>query len=183
MQTELDDIFHTWNYHRIRKSRTSTHIPVGRPEMLYRFPFLYGGNDHGKNLDIHDVEQFENQCLMKSDPCDPEIFQLCCELVDEYDIPVPDDCHAAIDLYIRLRELIIQAIWKPPVSWKLPVSVELYRHCHDSVYFVNIFVFVCGIVTLGGLQCTPWYVYMGVYHIKRLCYLAIKRIVYSNVSN
>ncbi len=78
--------------------------------MMYRLPFLYGGIDKAIEVDMDDVEEFENQCRMKDFPCDPEIFELSCLLIEEHNLVAPENSSEAVDLYVRLRELILLAL-------------------------------------------------------------------------
>ena len=55
LQAELDRIVEHWNLHEIRSQKNSN-TPSGKPEMLYFVPEVFGGQDHGHNVDLGDVE-------------------------------------------------------------------------------------------------------------------------------
>ena len=106
LQHELDRAVYLWNSHRIRSSRTDV-APYGRPMLMYSLPYLYGAEDQLFELPVQKIEMCEEECLSKSSyPCDPVVFELCCILMTEKDLSVPEDGEQAVLLYQCLRQEI-----------------------------------------------------------------------------
>ncbi|XP_035985476.1 uncharacterized protein LOC118558974 [Fundulus heteroclitus] len=108
IQDELDDVVNTWNSHRIRPSASAA---SGRPVVMYSFPELHRAQDRLKPIVADEITVCMEECRPKGQyPCDETIFELCCLLMVENDWDAPRDPLVAADLYIKLREEILQSI-------------------------------------------------------------------------
>lgn len=72
--------------------------PNGRPSLLHAIPQLYGGREC-----LHTVS---GECVFKDFPCDEDVFHICVDLMSEHSLRLTNDVFEAVDLYIKLRELI-----------------------------------------------------------------------------
>lgn len=77
---------------------------------MYTVPHLYGATDFLQNVDPEKAELCLEDCLFKDYPCDEDVFNVCVELMSEYNLSVSDDAYEMVDMYIRLRELIISEL-------------------------------------------------------------------------
>lgn len=110
MQEELDEVVNTWNSHKIRP-RTSGDVASARPVVMYSFPELHSAVDRLKPVSMEEVSVCMEECTPKGQfPCDETVFELCCLLMEENEWDAPADALAAADLYIMLREEILQSI-------------------------------------------------------------------------
>lgn len=108
LQDELDDVVNTWNSHKIRPSASAT---SGRPVVMYSFPELHRAEDRLKPVVTDEIIVCSEECTPKGQyPCDETVFELCCLLMAENDWDAPRDPLVAADLYMRLREEILQII-------------------------------------------------------------------------
>ncbi|MEQ2264158.1 hypothetical protein XENORESO_021053 [Xenotaenia resolanae] len=108
MQDELDDVVHTWNSHKIRPSGGAS---SGRPVVMYSFPELHRAEDRLKPVFMDEITVCMEECTPKGQyPCDETVFELCCLLMVENEWNAPRDPLVAADLYIRLREKILQSV-------------------------------------------------------------------------
>ncbi|XP_062873125.1 uncharacterized protein LOC134334643 [Trichomycterus rosablanca] len=110
IQEELDEVVRTWNSHQIR-SRPG--IPGGRPILMYCMPQIYGaGEDKLKYVLPEEVTVCKEECTPKSQfPCDETVFELCALLIDENGWDAPVDAYHAAELYILLRNQILDNIY------------------------------------------------------------------------
>lgn len=98
----------TWNSHKIRPSGSAA---SGRPVVMYSFPELHSAEDRLKTISMEDITLCMEECSPKGQhPCDETVFELCCLLMVENEWDAPGDPLGAADLYIRLREEILQSI-------------------------------------------------------------------------
>lgn len=98
-----------WNAHRIRTQRNIT-APHGRPAIMYMAPHLYGSADHIFRCDPADVQNCQEECVTPTHPCDDTVFELCCLIMDELHLNVPDDAESGRTLYISLRQEILSVL-------------------------------------------------------------------------
>lgn len=95
-----------WNNHRIRRSR-GTSIASGRPNLLYDHPELFRAVDCLEAADTDDYSTCLDECIPRSScPCDQDIFNLCCHLMQEEHISMPHSIEEALTVYISIRDLI-----------------------------------------------------------------------------
>lgn len=112
LQDELDEVVRTWNSHTIRPSSSGLTVS-GRPIVMHSFPELHSAEDRLKPVSMLEVAVCEEECTPKGQfPCDETIFELCCLVMEENGWDAPADPLAAADLYVMLREEILQNIWK-----------------------------------------------------------------------
>ncbi|KAL3973710.1 hypothetical protein ACER0C_024917 [Sarotherodon galilaeus] len=108
IQDELDEVVNTWNSYKIRPSGSAA---SGRPVVMYSFPELHSAEDRLKPISMEDITLCMEECSTKGQyPCDETVFELCCLLMVENEWDAPGDPLGAADLYIRLREEILQSI-------------------------------------------------------------------------
>lgn len=98
-----------WNNHRIRPSH-NPRAPNGRPTMMYTVPDLYGAQNFLHPVDQREVEICQEDCAYKDYPCDEDVFQLCVELMAEHNLVMSNDLYEITDLYLRLREMILDEL-------------------------------------------------------------------------
>ena len=80
------------------------------------------------------IRNCKEECTFKGPyPCDEDVFDLCCVLMEENNMQSPDSVATATILYCTLREQIIQNLWpvKITVKWfvgliLIPVDIILY---------------------------------------------------------
>ena len=109
-QDELDEVVTTWNSHKIRP-RSSGDMASGRPVVMYSFPELHSAEDRLKPVSMEEVTLCMEECTPKGEfPCDETVFELCCLLMEENGWDAPADPLAAADLYIMLRDELLQII-------------------------------------------------------------------------
>ena len=97
---------HSWNTHNMRPDRKIGR-GGGRPVLLYSLPELSGAEDKLVSVNIEELLACKAECTPKSAyPCDRDIFELCCILMDENRWTTPNDGYEAAHLYELLRNEI-----------------------------------------------------------------------------
>lgn len=107
IQHELDVIKEMHNSHRIRSYPTQE-CPSGRPNLLYDFPFAYGGQDYKCRVDPRDIEiarGFETR--LHSYGCSADFVEIVFILLGN--IPSPSTPEEGRELYISLMEMILDS--------------------------------------------------------------------------
>ena len=105
-QDDLDQVVHLWNTHSMRADRTLAR-QKGRPVIFYTLPELYGAEDKLADVNIQEVVRCQAECSPKrSYPCDRDVFDLCCILMEENGWVVPNDGYEAARLYLLLKDTI-----------------------------------------------------------------------------
>lgn len=108
---DLDDVVTVWNGHYIRRNKQD-HVAPGRPEILYSLPQAYGTRNY--LLEVHRVklEVCKGVSTDRSQyPCDPDLFELCCTIIQENHWRPPEDAMDATLLYMNLRDRLQQLLW------------------------------------------------------------------------
>ncbi|XP_051782603.1 uncharacterized protein LOC127527557 [Erpetoichthys calabaricus] len=106
IQAELDDVVAIWNRHRMR-ANPSAILPSGKPFLLYTLPELFGYQDELVFVDHLETEVCEEESIPKNEyPCDPDIHELCCILMEENGFSMPSDPFDAVTLYQALKTII-----------------------------------------------------------------------------
>lgn len=83
----------------------------GRPVMMFNVPETYGTQDYLVPVDDDKVKMCEDHCTFKSElPCDEDIFEMCCILMEESGLSLPHDPDEAVSLYKTLRRNLLQAL-------------------------------------------------------------------------
>lgn len=103
LQDELDRISDMWDGHRIRRNKQD-HVSHGRPLVMFEIPHIYGTRDYMCHVDHRRIDIVKLECSFKaSSPCDPNLFEYCCQLMADNGYTVPEDPEEATHLYINLR--------------------------------------------------------------------------------
>ncbi|XP_047242593.1 uncharacterized protein LOC124881124 isoform X1 [Girardinichthys multiradiatus] len=136
IQDELDDVVHTWNSHKIRPSGGAS---SGQPVVMYSFPELHRAEDRLKPVFMDEINVCMEECTPKGQyPCDETVFELCCLLMVENEWNAPRDPLVAADLYIRLREKILQSVKEISVVKKRKNSVSVYLDYVSSCHVLQV---------------------------------------------
>ena len=64
LREELDEFKNRWNCHLIATSRGST-LPRSRPNLLYCLPELYETESFRKDVDLKELEEFNNPAFIR----------------------------------------------------------------------------------------------------------------------
>ncbi|KAL3879037.1 hypothetical protein ACJMK2_031351 [Sinanodonta woodiana] len=99
LQEDIDEAVTVWNTHCIRPSKNQN-VPSGRPCVLYTMPLLYGTQDYATNVDP--------DTIIPSDPELQELFQI---LMEENNLEIMKSPEDALNTYISLRRLALQALY------------------------------------------------------------------------
>lgn len=73
---------------------------------MYAVPHLYGGRDYLNTVPADKVSLCLEECAFKDFPCDEDVFNICVDLMSEYNLSLSNDVYKTVELYIYLRELI-----------------------------------------------------------------------------
>lgn len=106
IQGELNETVTAWNDHRIRPSH-NPRSPNGRPTVMYAVPDLYDAQEFLQPVNQREVEICQEECTAKDYPCDEDVFHICTDLMAEHGLDMSDDIYQITDLYISLRQLIL----------------------------------------------------------------------------
>lgn len=110
MQKELDTIVTEWNMHRIAPSRNSV-SPRGRPFIMYHMPQVYGTKDYLYPAREEDINICKELCTFPENvPCDKDVYELCVIIMTENGLSVAQEPNNAIDLYVTLREKVLEIL-------------------------------------------------------------------------
>lgn len=106
-QEELTSLAEAWNCHRMQRHRNMVE-PCGKPIIMHTAPELYNSENKLVGVDALEVELCMEQSVFKDgQPCrDPVVFELCCDLMVENDLDVPQSPQEAVTLYNTLRDII-----------------------------------------------------------------------------
>lgn len=76
--------------------------------MMYNTPAIFGTQDYSIPVDQRKIDACIAEVTAKGAyPCDRDVFDLACLLMDEIGLQMPKDATAAINLYLTLRQLFI----------------------------------------------------------------------------
>lgn len=104
----MDSTSETWNSHRIRPSRNVL-VPHGRPNIMYHLPQLYGKADCVCPTEADDLEPCKTLCTFRTSYiCDKDVADLCIILMVQSNLNEPKDGYEALNLYIKLKELVLR---------------------------------------------------------------------------
>ena len=79
--------------------------------MMFNVPEMYGTVDYLLPVDDDKMSICEDRCRFKSQfPCDEDVFQLCCILMEENGLRFPSNPDEAIHVYKTLRQALSQAL-------------------------------------------------------------------------
>ena len=86
------------------RANKKMNLPGGRPLLLYSLPELYGMEDQIVEVNMDEVYECKVECTYKGHyPCDCDIFEVSCILMDENGWQTPKNGYEAAQLYINLR--------------------------------------------------------------------------------
>lgn len=106
----MDDVAHVWNAHIIRPS-ANPNVPSGQPNVMFSWPELYGTQDYICAVDNDALQLCKSRCTFRQPvPCDPDVYELCNILMTELNLPIPSEIYQALDLYMCLREKLIELL-------------------------------------------------------------------------
>lgn len=77
---------------------------------MYAVPSLYGAQHFLQPADQMKTDLCREECCYKDYPCDEDVFQLCVELMSAHSLAMSDDLYEITDLYLKLRQTIIDGI-------------------------------------------------------------------------
>ena len=106
LQKELDDVKRIWNSHSIRRYRTRPEVAAGRPVIMYTLPQAYGTQNYLQNTQDNSINICREECTFPIEPCDSDMFELCCDIMADNDWPVPKTVIEAKILYLQLRDIV-----------------------------------------------------------------------------
>lgn len=110
MQDELDATARVWDSHVIRPSKNDQ-VPSGRPNIMYLFPELYTTENYMSPVDAGDLQLCKTECTFRlSIPCDRDVYDICNTVMSEANIELPKDTYQAVDLYLNLRNEILNLL-------------------------------------------------------------------------
>uniref|UniRef100_T1JGB4 Uncharacterized protein n=1 Tax=Strigamia maritima TaxID=126957 RepID=T1JGB4_STRMM len=96
VQAELNEIKKIWNSHTIRKTKNAN-SPSGRPLAMYMMPQVYNTKDYKCEVNIDEVDVCSEECIFRSTPCDPIVYELAHNLMAEHNYTTPPDCTEAVN--------------------------------------------------------------------------------------
>ncbi|XP_078314648.1 uncharacterized protein LOC144619723 [Crassostrea virginica] len=106
IQDEIDAIVEIWNTHRIRPYRNRI-TPSGRPTIMYSIPCLYGARSHLCEVTEEQINVCQTECKPKTQyPCDKTVYELCCVLMEEFNLVAPSSPNEGLQLYAYLRNSV-----------------------------------------------------------------------------
>ncbi|OWF47264.1 hypothetical protein KP79_PYT26190 [Mizuhopecten yessoensis] len=109
-QSEYGDFALLSNLHLLRNSRNNL-LAHGRPILMYTSPELYDTQDYVYPAGNQYAGASKEECTFKNGiPCDPDVYQLCLEIMLENGWNVPNDATCARELYIRLRREVLTLV-------------------------------------------------------------------------
>lgn len=74
---------------------------------MFEVPSLYGSFSHLTGVSQQEIEEAKQLCSPRSViPCDNDMFDLCCQKMNENDLLYPKSCDECVDLYFTLRDII-----------------------------------------------------------------------------
>ena len=82
----------------------------GRPWIMHTIPSFHGSREYGVNIDIADLKICENEIPPRPMLCSELIRELCMCIIEENHIEIPSDAEGRRDLYLFLKEDILQNV-------------------------------------------------------------------------
>ena len=100
----------TWNNHRIRPYHNQIMVS-GRPLMLYNAPETENAQDYSVPMELDDLEIcLEDVHLKENVACCHGIHELCTLIIEEHNLPIPENPEDMFELYLFLRTVINREI-------------------------------------------------------------------------
>lgn len=86
-------------------------VPHGQPNNMYAYPELHAAQDYLAPVSEQDLQLCRDACVFRTlEPCDNDMFQLCCLLLLEQNLILTNDPYELIDTYVVLRNEIRQTL-------------------------------------------------------------------------
>uniref|UniRef100_A0A8W8K035 Integrase core domain-containing protein n=1 Tax=Magallana gigas TaxID=29159 RepID=A0A8W8K035_MAGGI len=110
IQKDLDELAAMWNTHTI--SSSVNRLREGnRPLMMYTLPELFGCENQLCPVNTHEVNLCEEETTPKPEhPCDDTVKELCFDIMEETGDVMPDNAFSAKELYLSLRDAILEQL-------------------------------------------------------------------------
>lgn len=70
-------------------------------------PSLYGCSDYLVKIPLFAIDALRTDCLFIDIPCDKDFYDLCCIIMEENNFTRSSDPYLTVDLYIKLRNVIL----------------------------------------------------------------------------
>ena len=105
IQLELNQSLKIWNSRNIRQSAQT---PGGVPEILFYMPNTVGYELNGVNVDDNQIQTIENILGIQHAPMykNIDLWELLNCYMQIYNLELPKDPESAIDLFVRLLEIL-----------------------------------------------------------------------------
>ena len=84
--------------------------PFGLPDSIYAFPDAFEDEDYLIPVAMEDSNACKPYCKFDNLPCDPDIFGLCCLIMEDNNWNVPDETSNKLNLYIQLRDYVLNVL-------------------------------------------------------------------------
>ena len=102
----MDDVVTVWNQHHIRLSSNGS-VPHGQPNYMFLFPELWGSVDYLCHVDQYELNVCIGDVTFRGYfSCDKDVFQLCCIIMHEQHLTIPNEQWKLTSLYLTLRNEI-----------------------------------------------------------------------------
>ena len=109
-QNDIDQAVTVWNTHTIRHSKNQN-VPCGKPCVMYAMPTIYGTQSYDVDVDSDAVSACRVECLFdQTSPLDHDLHELFQILIEENNLVMSMDPDEAVDIYLTIRHLILQAL-------------------------------------------------------------------------
>lgn len=109
IQDELDQIVEEWNAHHIRRSRNVTG-PSGCPFIMYHIPEIYHSRNYAVLVPQNEIQFCQTETLENEHPCDADLFEMCCLIMEEKNLLHPSNAYEATNVYTALRETLYEIL-------------------------------------------------------------------------
>ena len=104
---ELFQVAEMWNQHQIASSKFGNSSgPRGKPDCMYFLPHLYNTEDFKVDIDLHEVEEFNDNSTMCSADFSEEFEEFALIVMNALGLSLPQDVNEGLDLYLRLIQEI-----------------------------------------------------------------------------
>lgn len=104
---ELYQVAEMWNQHQIASSKFGNSTgPRGKPDCMYFLPHLYNTEDFKEDIDLHELEEFNDNSTMCSADFSEEFDEFALIVMNVLGLSLPQDVNEGLDLYLRLIQEI-----------------------------------------------------------------------------
>ena len=82
-------------------------MPSGKPNVMFKIPYLDGTFSFLTDISQPELNACRDLCSFRSTiPCDKDMFDLCCHILLENQLHVPNTPEEALHVYMNLRQTI-----------------------------------------------------------------------------